>query len=131
MNMLKEEWFSLEEIKKGDIMYWNVTSQCHNTFRIELKDDDRTYFTAEKKDNETTLKEISQGYAFYQGGKSLRLEVTFDNGGADIKQSIVCGSITDDRSRTVGVSYTYCFEDAEDDDYNDAYVAVMAWRKAN
>ncbi len=124
------ECFYLEEVKKGDILYWNVTSQCYNSFVITLRDDNQVYFVAKKTDNETSLHEVEQGYAFYSGGNNLRIEVLFNNGQNDVKQSIVCGGITDARSKTVGFSYTYCFEDYNDDDYNDAYVAVMSWRRA-
>lgn len=127
----KTEVFSLTEIANGDIMYWNVTSQCYNKFKIVLKAGDKVYFTASKNDNSTDFKKIEEGYAFYDGEKgNLILEVTFDNGGLDVRQSSHCDAITDARSKTVGFAYTYCFEDGVDEDYNDAYLAVMAWRKA-
>ena len=121
----------LENIQPNDIMYWSATSQCYNEFDITLRDNDKIYFNVNKRGNNPELTNLTNGFAFYEGAGDLRLEIIFYNGGEIVKTANVSGNMLDPESKTVGTSYTYCLEDATDNDYNDAYVAVIAWRNAN
>ena len=127
--MSSKEIYYLREFRNGDFMLWNVCSQCYNTFTVTLKDDKKTYATINKANHITDLQKLSQASAFYDGGSNLRVEVEFFDGTKDIQESVVSGGTLDPRGNTVGYSYTYCLEDGEDWDFNDAYITLTAWRK--
>lgn len=126
---MNQEVFYLQEFKPGDFMLWSVCSQCLNTFSVVIRDDSKIYATVRKSTKATDLQKLSQDSAFYGGGENLRIEVEFDKQSVDIQESTVSGGIVGGHSRTVGYSYTYCLEDEGDEDYNDVYIAIIAWRK--
>lgn len=128
--MANQETYFLREFKNGDYMLWNICSQCYNTFTVVIRDDSKVYKTIKKTSVACSLLKLEQGSEFYSGGSNLRIEITFDKKDINIKESIVSGGITDRRANTVGYSYSYCIEDSTDDDYNDIYINVVAWRKA-
>ncbi len=123
-----QDKFILEEFKKGYFMLWDVCSQCVNTFTVKIMDDTKTYANIVKSDTNTDLHILSQDSAMYDGGSNLRIEIQFDNKDVDIKKSQTAGAIVDDMSNTVGFTYTYCIEDANDNDYNDAFITIIGWK---
>ncbi len=126
--MVAVEVYYIREFKKGDFMLWNVCSQCANDFTIEIRDDNKTYDRIIKSNHDTALQKLSQKAAIYEGGSNLRIVVEFNNT-KEIRESAVSGGILDRKGNTVGYSYTYCYEDSEDWDFNDAYLTITAWRK--
>lgn len=128
--MANKETYFLREFKKGDYMLWSVCSQCYNLFTVVIRDDTKIYKMISKTSTDCTLQKLEQGGDFYTGGANLRVELIFNDGNVDIRESIVSGGITDRRANTVGYTYSYCIEDAWDNDYNDAYINVVAWRKS-
>lgn len=129
--MANKETYFLREFKKGDYMLWNVCSQCWQTFTVTIRDDSKVYTTIKKTTHNCTIQKLEQNAEFYGGGSNLRVEIVFDDSKVEVKESSVTGGITDRHTNTVGYSYTYCIEDGTDDDYNDAYIAIIAWRNAN
>lgn len=127
--MASKECYYLREFKNGDYMLWSVCSQSYNNFKVQIKDDRKVYMEVKKTSHSMNLQKLTQDACFYEGGNNLRIEIEFDDPNTDIKESIVTGGVTDRRSNTVGYTYTYCIEDSTDDDYNDAYISVIAWRK--
>lgn len=127
--MASSKKYFLREFQNGDFMLWSVCSQAYNKFTVVIKDDKKTYANIKKTDTSTSLKKLSQDSSEYKGGSNLRVEVTFDNKKVEVKESILSGGITDSVSNTVGYVYTYCIEDGTDDDYNDVYINIVAWRK--
>lgn len=110
-------------------MLWSVCSQASNKFTVVIKDDKKTYAKIKKKSSSASLKKLSQDSSEYEGGSKLRVEVTFDNKKVEIKESIMSEGITNILAKTMGYIYTYCIEDGTDDDYNDVYIDIVAWRK--
>ncbi|SFR64779.1 hypothetical protein [Anaeromicropila populeti] len=121
--------YKIGNIEKGNIMFWSVCTQCGSHGVVTLKDDQQTYFTAKKDTDDWNLQSLAQAYAIYQGGDNLRLEVEVTYPNADIEQSINSYNITDPSSNIVGYGYNYCIEDSTDNDYNDYYIDLVAWRK--
>lgn len=121
--------YYLREFKNNDFMLWSVCSQCYNTFTVTIRDDSKVYATIPKRTTSTSLQKLEQNSAFYTGGNNLRVEIYFDNPRADVDNSPVSGGILDKQANTVGYSYTFCIEDADDKDYNDAYITIVGWRK--
>lgn len=126
--MSNKATYYLREFKNGDYMLWSVCAQTSNTFKVIIKDDSTVYATFNKNTSAHNLQKLGQDAAYYKGGRNMRVEVEFDNKAIEIKESPVTGGITDRQTNTVGYSYTYCIEDATDNDYNDAYITIIAWR---
>lgn len=127
--MNNERTFYLREFKNGDFMLWSVCSQCWNTFTVTIRDENEVYAVIKKATHDTNLQKLSQDAKKYKGGDALRVEIVFDSEEVDIQESIVSGGVVDSHSNTIGYSYTYCLEDAHDEDFNDAYISIIAWRK--
>lgn len=127
--MARKEQYYFREFRKGDYMLWSVCSQCYNNFSACIRDDTKVYAQINKSNHSCDLQKLAQSSCYYEGGNNLRIEVEFDYPVTDIKESKVSGAITDRVGNTVGYTYTYCLEDAGDEDYNDCYINVIAWRK--
>ena len=129
MSATYQRVFYLSSFKKNDFLLWSVCTQAYENFRVVLKDDSYTYFDVSKQQHSTELQKIVQDSAFYRGGSNLCLIITYENHSLDVHDSKVSGSILDSMAREVGYSYTFCIEDGTDDDYNDAYISIIGWRK--
>lgn len=119
--------YYLNETKKGDIICWDVCSQCGNFAEVKLFDDNTDYFVYTKNFTDHRFRLLGQNYSYFTGDK-LSLTITIPNS-AEIRQSISTSCITDDFGNVVGYVYSFCIEDSTDNDYNDIYVNVCAWRK--
>lgn len=119
--------YYLNNINQGDIMFWSLCSQTASTGSIVLKDDNQTYFNKIKDDSSTNLEVIANDSAVYGGGANLRIEVVL-NDGCNINQIINSYNITDPSSKTLGCAYNYFLEDSTDNDFNDYYINVVAWK---
>lgn len=124
-----KETYYLGGIKKGDLILWDVCSQCANTFSVTIKDDNKTYATIGKDDYITELNILSHESALYDGGRNLRIEVEFDNPSVEIKTAVASGSIKNEKKNTIGHLYNYSLEDGDDADYNDVSISITSWKK--
>ena len=118
----------LENFQKGDYMCWHVCSQCSNRGTVILRDNDKVYFTADKKDYNMSIQHLSEGFAQYTGGRDLRIEITVHEN-CNLHVSMSGDAILDTKGRNVGFIYDYCVEDGSDDDFNDFFINIVAWRK--
>ncbi len=123
--------YRVAEIDGNDYMVWHVCSQAASLAKIQLKDDRKTYFTAEKKNSSTALQELTPGGQgdFYSGAPNLRIEITVDYPGVDIKGHPASYSIVNTRGLVVGHGWNLAIEDLNDEDYNDYYINIVAWKK--
>ncbi len=126
--MAKTLTLYLNNIQANDFMTWNVFTQCGNTGKVVLRDDDKPYFEAKKDTHGGDLQHLCHGGARYDGGKNLRVEVTVDTT-VEIDVSKVLGVITDKESHTVGFVYDFFVEDDIDNDYNDFSINIASWKK--
>lgn len=125
--MAKTTTLFVENFKKGDYMCWHVCSQCYNTGTIVFRDDSKVYFTAEKKSTSTSVQPLAQGSAHYNGGSNLRFDISVDTG-TNLQVSPSSDGILDSSGRNVGCIYDFCVEDSTDNDFNDFYINVVAWK---
>jgi len=123
-----KETYYLCGIRKGDIILWDVCSQCSNTFSVTIKDDNKTYATIDKDDYSTELKILSHESALYDGGRNLRIEVEFGTPSVEIKTAVASGPIKNEKKNTIGHLYNYSLEDGEDADYNDVSISITSWK---
>ncbi len=125
--MAKDTKF-LRNFKKGDYLVWSVCSQCYYTGKVTMKDDTKTYFTAEKTSPITSLQNLGKGSVDYAGGANLRIEIDVPQStGLDVTNQ--SSAILDKKSNNVGFVYDFCVEDSDDDDYNDFYINIVGWNK--
>lgn len=129
MSATYQRVFYLNAFKKNDFLLWSVCTQAYENFSVVIRDDKQTYLEVSKKSHSTELQKLVQDSATYNGGSNLRLIITYDNHNLDVHDSKISGSILDAMAREVGYSYTFCIEDGTDDDYNDAYISIVGWRK--
>ncbi|MCR4996332.1 MAG: hypothetical protein K6A61_03430 [Butyrivibrio sp.] len=124
-----KQTYYLSGLKKGDIIMWDVCSQCANTFSVTIKDDNKTYASIDKEDYVTEVKMLSHESALYEGGRNLRIEVEFTAPDVTIKTATASGAIKNEQKKTIGYLYNYSLEDGTDADYNDVSVSVTSWKK--
>ncbi len=128
--MATKATYTLDTFNKNDFMYWTVSSQAGSKATIILKDDNKIYFTAKKTVSDWNILTLGQGGAQYEGGRNLRIEIEiYDHPDIYIKQSINGYNITTDTAVTVGSGYNICVEDHKDNDFNDYFISVVAWKK--
>ncbi|WP_347489868.1 hypothetical protein ABDB91_01560 [Desulfoscipio sp. XC116] len=125
--MAKTTTVYLENVRKNDYMCWHICSQCLNTGKIVLRDDSTVYLMVEKNTKSTSIQHLSQGADTYRGGANLRFEITVDTT-AELRTSNAGDAILDSSGRNVGFIYNYCVEDSTDNDFNDFYLNIAAWR---
>lgn len=121
--------YKLQGIQKNDLLYWNCCSQTSRTGEIVIKDDQKVYATFSKTSPDASLQQLGTGSGAYQGGANLRVEIMIIDSGDPIDLVQTSGNITDRSGDLVGISFSLCYEDWSDKDYNDFYLNVMAWRK--
>lgn len=122
--------YDVSEIKQGYYVCWSVCTQCWNACSVKLTDEKgNQYFSYTKPfERSGVLKFLGQGHADCKGGK-LALTVTCDTDTGEIKQSINSYNITDGEAATIGHGYNFCIEDSSDEDYNDIYIDLVAWKR--
>ncbi len=127
--MARKATYFLPNIKANDYILWHVCSRTASMATIVLKDDKKTYFTANKTNDSVVLQWLAQNADTYTGGANLRIEIELkgDKENWNIKQSINSYNITDQQAKIVGCGYGFCVEDWEDNDYGDYCINVVAW----
>ena len=121
--------FYIGSLKKGDLMLWDVCSQCSNTFSVTIRDDDTIYADIDKDTSEKELDILSHDSAFYEGGSNLRIEVEYYGSSVNLKKAHASGAIKNEKKKTIGYIYTYNLEDFDDEAYNDAVITLSSWKK--
>jgi hypothetical protein len=120
--------FELGEFPQGYFLAWEVTTQCYNMVNVSLKAGGQVYFSADKNNRNCNLQLISQNSRDHTVNATPVLTVTV-NESTQLKQSFTSGAVTDQKARKVGYIYSFCIEDAADDDYNDVYINIVGWAK--
>ena len=109
-------------------MAWTVSTQTSVPATVELRAGNKTYFKANHETKDHKFRLLEQNTSTFQGEGNLLLIVTCATGW-EVKHSLVSGAVTDAKAKKIGYVYSFCFEDGGDDDYNDVYVNLVAWRK--
>jgi hypothetical protein len=117
--------FELEQFAKGNLIAWNVATNCEYTPTIELMDGDKKLFSFTKNEG-SHFQFLGNGSAMLENTAGLKLKVSIPQS-SNIKSSIVSGAILNENAKRVGYVYNICIEDFSDDDYNDVYVNIIGW----
>ena len=87
------ENYNISGLKNGELMLWDICSQCQNTFSVTIKDNERIYTNADKNDYENALQILSHDTAFYKGDGDLQIEIEFDNSSVILKTAKTSSTI--------------------------------------
>lgn len=117
--------FTFSTIKSGDYISWICTTQAANRVQVVLKDSLHTYINEEKQSINIDPP-LSVDHA-RMIGENLQLSVI--EFGKQVKkfQKSVSLLSTDDGT-PIGSIISLAYEDEDDDDYNDIYFNIVAWR---
>lgn len=119
--------FELDQFVQGNLIAWNITTQCGCLPTVKLVAGDKTFFTMKKTTWDNNLQLLGNGSATIDTAESLKLVITIPQS-MKIKSSIVAGAISDKKAKKVGYIYDICIEDSDDNDYNDVYVNIVGWK---
>jgi hypothetical protein len=122
-NSAKE--FELDQFAKGNLIAWNVTTNCAYTPTIELMDGDKKLFSITKKDGDH-FQFLGNGSATIENTGKLKLKISIPQS-SNIDSSIASGAVLNRNAKKVGCFYNICIEDFSDDDYSDVYVNIIGW----
>jgi riboflavin synthase alpha subunit len=117
---------SLSNIPQGWYMTWSMATQAARNICVTLADSAQTYVSNVCQQS-TQFKVMSQGYAQVQG-TSLTLTITENVEQSAMKVLTYPVTIALSDGSNVGQGYNIVLEDADDHDYNDLFVNVMAWQ---
>lgn len=119
----------LSNIKPGTFLSWFSTTQAAFQVRMVLRDSKKVYFDNTRQSVEISPP-LAQGSAWYEG---TGLEIFIDVPQAKeehLNSFINTFTLLTPVGDEVGYSFTCCGEDQTDDDYNDFYLNVMAWKSS-
>ncbi len=122
------ETYYLSQLEKGDLMMWDVCSQCSNTFSVTIEDDDTVYATIDKDTAKKELDIVGQDSAIYQGGDNLRVVVQYYPLTVEIKTAKNSGTVKNEQGTTIGHLHSFSLEDGDDGDFNDAVITIKSWK---
>lgn len=119
--------FELDQFVKGNLIAWNITTQCGYLPTVKLVAGNKTFFAMNKKTLDHHLQLLGHGSAVIDTTETLKLVISIPQS-TKIKSSIVAGAISDKKAKKVGYIYDICIEDSDDNDYNDVYVNIVGWK---
>ena len=117
----------LSNIKEGTFLSWFATTQAAFRTTMKLADSKKTYFN-ETRQSTNINPPMAQGSGWYEG---KGLEITIDVPQAKeehLRTFLNTFTLLDPSGKEVGYSFIVCGEDQTDNDYNDFYLNVMAWK---
>lgn len=120
--------FELDQYKKGNLIAWNISTQCWNSVRVRIYAGSKEYFQEYKPyERSGNLKVLGLDHGVIQTDDTVKIQVTVTESNS-LKSNVVSGAISDKRARRVGYIYDICIEDGEDRDYNDVYINIVGWK---
>lgn len=117
----------LSNIPTSWYMSWFITTQAAYRACVTLADSERKYIDNVCKQSTNIDPPLSQGFE-QVSGTGLLLTITVDQS-AKLQVVNQPYTIADPRGNVVGYGYTICIEDSTDEDFNDVYVSIAAWRQ--
>ena len=118
--------YLLNGIKAGDIMCWDVLTQCQNTLKVTLRDSKKVYFEYDKHSTDTKCSVLGQNNAVaVEDDPCLYVDIPNSHGikECSYSQAIVAEGVD------AGKVFSICIEDYIDNDYNALYINVCSWHK--
>lgn len=123
---MASQTITLSNIPQGWYMSWSMTTQAAFNVCVTLKDSSTTYVDNECRQSTTILPPLAQGFQQVVGtGLTLEVDVAESSSIKVVNQPY---AVPDNAGNVVGQGYTILMEDGTDDDFNDLFVSVIAWK---
>lgn len=120
--------FELDQYKKGNLIAWNISTQCWNSVKVQIYAGSKVYFEGSKPFKPSgNMEVIGLDNSVLETDDVLKISVEVPES-SEIQSSIVSGAISDKRARRVGYIYDICLEDQGDRDFNDVYINIVGWK---
>ncbi|WP_278549734.1 hypothetical protein [Cloacibacillus evryensis] len=122
---MAKKTYKIPGFPKGYHMTWYVVTQAGYMTYVRLYDKSRTYLSG-KSDVRAILPPLSYGESLIMGD-DLMIEIDVPRS-SFLDARIFSNIIRDYRGDPVGYSFVLCSEDGGDEDFNDCYVSLCAWK---
>lgn len=120
--------FELDQYQKGNLIAWNISTQCWYGVNIKIYAGSKIYFEGSKPYKTSgNIEVIGLGNATLETDDVLRIRVEVSQS-SNLQSNVVSGAISDKKARRVGYIYDICLEDSGDRDYNDVYINIIGWK---
>lgn len=115
----------LELINQGWYLSWFMATQAAFDICVTLKDSAQTYVDHKCRQS-TSFGVLSESFASV-AGTDMQLTVTIDSSDKIlvVNHPVVVPNV---QGVAVAQGYVLAFEDQDDQDFNDLYVTLMAWK---
>jgi hypothetical protein len=118
--------YGIPNFTKGLFMAWNMYTQAAFNICVTLKDDSTTYVDHKCKASMDIDPPLAEGHSFIEGD-NLKIVVDIPQS-SEIKSSVNAYIITRPDGMAEGYGFNLSVEDQTDEDYNDLYVSLVAWK---
>ena len=116
----------ISSFPKGYYMSWTVTTQAAFAVTVKLFDETKVYFEKTKQSMDINPP-LAQG-ADFVNGTNLQVKIDIPQS-AVIKNIINSYNMVNSDGVVIGYGYTIGIEDQTDEDYNDACILLVAWKR--
>ena len=115
----------LSAIDQTWYMSWYMATQAANNICVTLNDSAKTYVNNACRQS-TTFGVLSSGFDLVAGtGMKIVVDIAASSNIQVKNQPVVVPNAS---GTTIAQGYVLCYEDAGDQDFNDLYISIMAWR---
>lgn len=115
----------LELIPQGWYMSWFMATQASFNICVTLRDDAQAYVDNQCRQS-TTFGVLAEGFSQVSGpNMSLTVDISSSDQILVVNHPVVVPNV---KGVAVAQGYVLAFEDADDQDFNDLYCSIMAWK---
>lgn len=117
----------LELIPQGWYLSWFMATQAAFDICVTLEDDAQTYVNNQCRQS-TTFGVLGQGFSQVAGSNmSLTVDIASSDDILVVNHPVVVPNV---KGVAIAQGYVLAFEDSDDQDFNDLYCTLMAWKSA-
>ena len=118
----------LSHLPNGWYMKWDMYTQAAREITVTLRDSDTAHTYVDRKSRQSMeLGAVAQGHAYILGEK-LELRIDIPGATLDVDSYSESYFTLGRPGNIVGHGYAIALEDAKDDDFNDLYATIVAWK---
>ena len=115
----------LELIPQGWYMSWYMATQAAFNICLTLNDNAETYINNQCRQS-TTFGTLAQGFSQVKGSElSLSIDIASSSEILVVNHPVVVPNV---KGISIAQGYVLAFEDSDDQDFNDLYCTIMAWK---
>ena len=115
----------LELVPQGWYVSWFMATQAAFNICVTLADGSKTYVNNKCRQS-TAFGVLDEGFAQVVGtGMSLTVNISSSDEILVVNHPVVVPNV---KGLAVAQGYVFAFEDADDQDFNDLYCTIMAWK---